>query len=65
MKAMTEADWATCTDPAQMLHYLRGKTTLRKLHLFVAACHRLNSEFNDELYQALTEMEERYAGGLT
>jgi hypothetical protein len=37
---MNEADWLTCSDPAPMLDFLRGKASERKLGLFVGACCR-------------------------
>jgi hypothetical protein len=38
---MTEAEWLNATDPRQMLEYLRGNVSDRKLRLFGAACCRL------------------------
>lgn len=35
---MTEQEWLTSPDPAEMLEYLRGKVSDRKLRLWVEAC---------------------------
>jgi hypothetical protein len=37
---MNEAEWVTCTDPAEMLREIRGRVSLRKLRLFACACCR-------------------------
>jgi hypothetical protein len=35
---MTEAKWLAATDPRQMLDFVRGKVSERKLRLFAVAC---------------------------
>jgi hypothetical protein len=37
---MTEAEWRSCTDPAEMLAILENRTSDRKLRLFACACCR-------------------------
>lgn len=37
---MTEAEWLASTDPRQMLAFLKGKVSDRKLRLFACACTR-------------------------
>jgi hypothetical protein len=37
---MTQTEWLTCTDPAPMLQFLRGKVSERKLRLWAVACYR-------------------------
>src|SRR5205807_1925791 len=41
-RTMTEAEWLACTDPRQMLKFLRGGGTAsdRQFRLFAAACYR-------------------------
>jgi hypothetical protein len=59
---MTEAEWLSCTDPAPMLAFLRGKARDRKLHLFILSCYRRYwfFRFND-IAQRAAEVLERYA----
>ncbi|MGF1577852.1 MAG: hypothetical protein ACFCD0_00655 [Gemmataceae bacterium] len=37
---MTEQEWWACTEPREMLEYLRQQTSVRKLRLFSSACCR-------------------------
>jgi hypothetical protein len=57
---MTEHEWLTCTDPTQMLDFLRGKVTDRKLRLFgVACCREIWDWLNDS--RKAVEIAEQYA----
>jgi hypothetical protein len=35
---MTEAHWDSCNDPLQILEFVRGKASDRKLRLFAVGC---------------------------
>jgi hypothetical protein len=37
---MTQSEWDACTDPAQMLTFLRDQVSERKVRLFTCACCR-------------------------
>src|SRR4051794_11200784 len=37
---MTEAEWLTCADPADLLEWLGERATNRKARLFAVACFR-------------------------
>ncbi|MBN9517838.1 hypothetical protein J0H58_04840 [bacterium] len=60
---MTEAEWATCANPSQMLPAIGSKTD-RKLRLLVAACARrvLPAAPDPDMLAAL-DGAERYADG--
>jgi hypothetical protein len=63
---MTEIDWPSCTDPARMLEFLKGKASDRKLRLFaVACCERVNQLFIPETRQALAVAEQFAEGKAT
>lgn len=62
---MTEAVWDTCTDPQQMLEFLMGKASERKLRLFGAGLCRWNWPllFDDRQKDAV-EIIENYVDGV-
>jgi hypothetical protein len=64
---MTEAEWLTATDPRQMLEFLKGKTSDRKMRLLaVACCRQVWHLLTDERNRTAVEMAEVYAeGGMT
>jgi hypothetical protein len=62
---MTEAEWLACADPQQMLEFLRGRASERKLRLFACACCRSTWQLlaNTKGREAV-EASERYAEGV-
>jgi hypothetical protein len=56
---MTENEWLTSADPGSMLQFVRGKTTDRKLWLFVCACYRhfFSPDFTKEFVQVEQQMK--------
>lgn len=63
---MTEAEWASCTDPVRMLGALRDggmACETRKLRLFAAACCRRAWRLLDAGGRAAVEVSERFADG--
>jgi hypothetical protein len=61
---MTDAEWLACTDPMQMLNFVRGKTSNRKRRLLAVACVRRVWHLLDERGRKEVEEAERYADGL-
>jgi hypothetical protein len=62
---VTESEWLAATDPEPMLKFLHGKTSERKLRLFIVAYCRPILEFLPTNSRLATEVSERYADGLT
>lgn len=61
---MTEAEWAACRDPAQLLDYHRMKRDPRRLRLLAAACVRAVVPADaPALVAEVLEVVERYADG--
>lgn len=61
---MTEAEWLTETDPMQMLRFIRGKTSNRKLRLLTSACCRsAKIVLTCQPLRNAVETAERYADG--
>jgi hypothetical protein len=61
---MSEAQWLASTDPQEMLRFLEGKVSKRKLRLFACACSRQNWDLLADSSRKAVEMAERYADGL-
>jgi hypothetical protein len=64
---MTPDEWDACTEPQQMLSFLResGRASDRKLRLFgVACCRRIAEVATYRRARAAVEVAERYADGL-
>src|SRR5262249_53704879 len=64
-RTMTEAEWSASADPQEMLAFLRGKASDRKLRLFACACcrHVWDRLLIDWAREAV-EASERAADGL-
>jgi hypothetical protein len=64
-EAMDEREWMTCTSPQEMLEYLKGKASDRKLRLFACACcRRIWHHLSDHRSREAIEVSEQYADGL-
>jgi hypothetical protein len=65
---MDEAAWIACDHPREMLTWLRGKTSDRKLRLFMAACCRrvihTFTDVDDIGREDAIDVAERFADGL-
>jgi hypothetical protein len=62
---MTEAEWLACTEPDEMLEYLRTKASERKLRLFTCACcRRVFEMLADDRSRSGLEAAEYYADNL-
>jgi hypothetical protein len=64
---MDEPTWGVCTDPFDMLNFLRtsGRGSDRKLRLVCCGlCHAVGHLLTDERYRAALDVAERYADGL-
>jgi hypothetical protein len=58
---VTEAEWLACTAPEQMLGFLRGKASDRKLRLFACACSRRCEKSSYEENRLTIEAVELFA----
>jgi hypothetical protein len=64
--AVTEQEWLHCLDPLQMLEFVRGKASDRKLRLFACGCcRRVRKWMKDPRSRHGVEVAERYADGLS
>src|SRR5579871_2872723 len=61
---MTEVEWLVGANPTQMLGFLRGKVSDRKLRLFVCACcDRIGHLFAADRDRKTLNVIERFADG--
>lgn len=60
---MTEAEWRTCDDPADMIDFLHGRVSDRQGRLFVCACCRRIWQLLDHDERAAVLVGEHYADG--
>src|SRR4029077_19062515 len=61
---MNEAEWLACTNPQQMLEFLRDKASDRKFRLFACACcRRIWHLLGDERLQKAVAVSEKVADG--
>lgn len=60
---MTESEWLTCNDPYEMLTWLRGRASARKLRLFACGGCRLSWGSLPEGSRTAVETSERFADG--
>jgi hypothetical protein len=61
---MTEGDWLSGTDPREMLDFLRGKMSERRMRLFAVQCCIQNSDLlQDHRFQAAIRFADHYADG--
>jgi hypothetical protein len=61
---MTEAEWLACDDPAEMLKFLQGNTSERKLRVLSVACfRRLERLLPDPRQHQAIEVLEKMAQG--
>ncbi len=60
---MKEQEWLACTDPQQLIPFIQGKASDRKLRLFACACCRRGWVLLIKKCRKSLETAERYADG--
>jgi hypothetical protein len=61
---MTEQEWLACQEPREILEFLEGMTSERKLRLFAVACSRSGWHLlTDDRSRRAIEVAERFADG--
>lgn len=62
---MTQVEWRSCNDPGQMLTWLAGRASDRKLRLFACACcRRIWHLLDEEPSRRAVQTAEQFADGL-
>lgn len=61
---MNESEWKTCDDPEEMVIFLEGRSSDRKLRLFACAfCRSIWRLLDEDCFRNAVEVAERFADG--